>query len=835
MRGLLSLTLVAIAATFFVAQPQQNQKKGKKAKADRGDIKAKAPPLPAAKFAGVIPAAAFSDPGKQSDWPAIAYTSDGSLWSAFVEWNDKNTDRMLVRRRLPNGQWQAPVVLDDGSPDHYAPAIAAAGDGVIVVWPAQVDGNFELFVSEVTAAGASKPERLTRAAHGDINVRAAADPKGNVTIAWQSFRNGNADIYARRRTGRRWGREVLVSSSKASDWQPALALDSRGAAWISWDSYQHGNYDVFLRSLDAAGKLGSTAAITTEPSAQFHTGIAIDREDRVWVAWDDGGDNWGKDFSTSSAAPGSRGLHWKRSLGIRAFSNGRIQEPSAKPDVHFTGRMTRYAELPHLALDGNGSLVMVFRHWTGTQPAEIFDFYAVRLEGNAWSEPYKLDNSSGQNSQTASLAANPQGGVTVAYVSDGRSPSVRPKEQMHSLHYVAYASEWPRGMQPAKPELTEVMLPPSQQAPPRRPRHTMKAGGTAYSLILGDSHRHTDIRGHSGVDGSILDTYRYAIDAAQLDWLGVSDHNEVTGGNWPDSLRDYQWFWTQKAVDLFTHSPVFTGVYSYEHSMSRPGGHRNVLFLKRGAPLRPINREKGLNSPDNSPPEMWKFWEQNVLSQPGQKSVIVPHTFAAGPLADWNWPNARFDCLLEIYQGARGSYEFWRAPQGEKRGGTQTDEPGHFARDALAKGNVYGFVSFSDHASTHNSWAAVWVRSQDRKGLLDGLYERRTYAGTDEIILRVTGSGHMPGEEWSQPSSQPLRIQGTIDAPDTILRIDVVKDGKYIHTAQPNARKATIDFRDSGVQPGKSYYYVRVFQRDTEKPDGDPEIAWVSPFYLTYR
>ena len=67
----------------------------------------------------------------------------------------------------------------------------------------------------------------------------------------------------------------------------------------------------------------------------------------------------------------------------------------------------------------------------------------------------------------------------------------------------------------------------------------MTAGGKTYHLLMGDAHRHTDIRGHSGVDGSVLDTYRYAMDAAQLDWLGTSDHNEVTGGHWPDGLRDY--------------------------------------------------------------------------------------------------------------------------------------------------------------------------------------------------------------------------------------------------------------------------------------------------------
>src|SRR5258708_29126204 len=141
----------------------------------------------------------------------------------------------------------------------------------------------------------------------------------------------------------------------------------------------------------------------------------------------------------------------------------------------------------------------------------------------------------------------------------------------------------------------------------------------ALPILMGDAHRHTDIRGHSGVDGSVLDTYRYAMDAAQLDWMGTSDHNEVVGGKWPDGLRDYQWWTVQKTVDLMTHGPTFIGVYSYEHSLERPAGHRNILFLKRGAPLRMIDRDNGIKSADNSPPDLWKWMVANVFTQPGQK------------------------------------------------------------------------------------------------------------------------------------------------------------------------------------------------------------------------
>jgi hypothetical protein len=189
-----------------------------------------------------------------------------------------------------------------------------------------------------------------------------------------------------------------------------------------------------------------------------------------------------------------------------------------------------------------------------------------------------------------------------------------------------------------------------------------------------------------------------------------------------------------------------------------------------------------------------------------------------------------------MYQGARGSYEAFRLPDREKRGPTQVDEPGHYAQDALAKGNTYGFVSFSDHGSTHNSWAGVWVLSADRKGILDGMYDRRTFAASDEIIMRVTADGRMVGQEFDARINRAPRIEAAIDAPDTIVRVDVVKDGKFVYTTRPNSRRARITWRDTeAAKPGRSYYYVRVFQRDPENPDGDPEIGWSSPFYVTYK
>ena len=800
--------------------------------------------LRAAKVAGEIEARRVTDPARTADWPNLAAAPDGSLWAAYIDWDRGASDRVVVQRRASSGEssgdWGAPIVLDDGHSDHYIPAIAARPDGALAVWSARVDGNFELFAAEVSNNGSVGPvERLTHADYGDFHVRAASDTEGNTTIVWQSFRAGQADIYARRFSDSgagdsAWAPEVRISTSEANDWEPALALDGTGRAWISWDSYHAGNYDVFLASFD-----GNTAtapvAITSDAKASFHTTVAVDASDRVWVAWDEALENWGKDYASSSRAENSEGLHARRNLRIRVYANGRVFEPVADINAAFTGRMARFAELPTLDFDGENTPWVIFRHWTIARPTEMFHFYATRLTPQGWSTPSRLANSAGRNTQRAASAIGPDGAVRALYASDLRSRDNRPQSQRHALHYNVYLATLPQSEPGAAADLDEISVSMPGAGFQRRKRPTMALGGNSYTLLLGDCHRHTDVRGHSGSDPSLEDTYRYALDAAQMDFVGPSDHNEVNGGRWPDGMRDYQWWMAQKLVDVMTHAPHFWGVYTYEHSMGSPGGHRNILFLKRGAPMRRIDRNRDPPYPFNQPPQMWKWVESNVLTQSGQKTVIVPHTFAAGPLAAWNWPNAPFDCLLEIYQGARGSYERWRLPEGEKRGGTQTDRPGHFAQDALAKGNIYGFVSFSDHNSTHNSWAGVWVEQPTRESLFDAMLARRTFGASDEIIVRTSADGHMPGAQFTATVDAPPEIAIEVEAPDEILRVDVVKNGEYVFTQRPGGQQASFRYRDIEPTPGDTYYYVRVFQRDPENPSGDPEIAWASPFFVKYQ
>src|SRR5215472_18308176 len=129
--------------------------------------------LPPAQIAGEISGDRVSNPDKQGDWPAITFAKDGSMWAIWIEWNNADADRVLVRRRDPAGKWGAEMPIDDGNWDHYSPTIVPLADGVMAIWSGQSDGNYDLFAATISGAGKiSKPERITTAPFSDFNARA---------------------------------------------------------------------------------------------------------------------------------------------------------------------------------------------------------------------------------------------------------------------------------------------------------------------------------------------------------------------------------------------------------------------------------------------------------------------------------------------------------------------------------------------------------------------------------------------------------------------------------------------------------------------------------------
>ena len=91
--------------------------------------------------------------------------------------------------------------------DVFRPSEAFDKSGTLhVIWPAQVDGNWDLYSRrKVVRRAGVLSRRVTQNPGSDFHQKLIADKQGNLWLAWQSFRNGQSDIYAKSFSNGAWG------------------------------------------------------------------------------------------------------------------------------------------------------------------------------------------------------------------------------------------------------------------------------------------------------------------------------------------------------------------------------------------------------------------------------------------------------------------------------------------------------------------------------------------------------------------------------------------------------------------------------------------------------
>ena len=163
--------------------------------------------------------------------------------------------------------------------------------------------------------------------------------------------------------GNDWSEPREISG--ASAWMPAAATDSKGNLYVAWDSYRNGNYDIYFRRIAADGTEGALEQVTRSPRFQAHASLAVDREDRVWLAWDESGANWGKDYARDDTWRGVV-LYADRRPRVAVWENGAWKQPAADPMAAMPRRYNRYVENPRLASDAAGRIWMSLEVRTST-------------------------------------------------------------------------------------------------------------------------------------------------------------------------------------------------------------------------------------------------------------------------------------------------------------------------------------------------------------------------------------------------------------------------------------------------------------------------------------
>ena len=798
--------------------------------------------LDGAVVADRVPAAEMiSDYYYEDDSIALLGGPGEELWAAWIGYRDGTE---TTRARLWNGDaWEPMSGPGSGHGDRFRMKLGRDRQGrAWAVWSEQKNGNWDLYGCYLAGEDWSAPERLTTDTQPDAFHNLATDADGQMWLVWQGFRRGQADIFARRFDGDTWSPAEQVSTSPANDWEPAIAADATGRVYVAWDSYDRGNYDVMMRSF-SQGTWSNPIAVAATANYEAHVSLACDRQNRLWAAWNESGIEWGKDTGFHVFKEGTQ-LYQSRSIGIGVYENGVWKTPAVDINRSLPRNLRDYNDLPQLQLDGDGRMwvffrhrLLRFRHQANTGDSAhwaAWEIWGTAYEGDRWMTPMHLPFSGGRQDMRFDLALDGEGRLYAAWPTDHRD-----YENFLFQEAEVNAARLPVPKGPAEPPKLKPRarfdhLPAMFAASPIHPNeardvqlirdYKIESGGKTYRIYRGDTHRHTEFSFDGHNDGSLLDAYRYALDSASLDYLGVSEH---IGKSLPDGTRGaagaaetpyYSWL-GQKTVDLFTLPGSFMPLYVYERSARYPNGHRNIIFAERGNPglTIPLEEQQG-------PVPAAALY--NYLRR--YNGIAIPHT-PTGSGTDWRENDPTVEPLVEIYQGMRTSAEYEGAPRAQHRDNPLTGAPREkgFVWNAWAKGHKIGVQASSDHVSTHISYACTIAEEFTREGLLDAMRKRHSYAATDNIILdyrlRADGTEFLQGDVAGKVGG--FRLWINVVGTAAIRQIDIIKNNTFVHTRQNLGHEVNFSFVDNEPTPGESYYYVRVMQVDDQ-------IAWSSPIWV---
>ncbi len=794
------------------------------------------------------------------DYVAAAAGSDGNVWAAYVEYEPGspvdeaatqngsyeslvakgNGDRIRLLR-FAGGSWRNVGAVTAEQRDVWRPAVVALPSGdVQIVWSEQIDDNWDVYARRYDPRRGrfDRTRRLTSAPGTDFNVVAAHDGQGRAWVAWQGWRDGQFDIWLRRLDAED-ATPVRISTSSGNDWNPSIASGGDGAVWIAWDSYASGSYDVYARRV-ANGRPGEAVAVAASARFEARASVAVDPKGRAWIAYEDGSENWGKDYGDRWPGRNGAPFYLDRFIKVRVVEGERVlqtadyQAPFIETyydDPKKPTRLLHRISVPRLALDASGRPWLLYRrHPEKNGLGERWAGFAAFYDGGRWSDEIPLQHSINLLDQRAALVPY-DGAILALYATDNRKTNVRDRE--NNDLYAAILDAGPDAQPPALSEIqplghTRAAKPihPNEAADLERIRsERISAGGKTYRYVRGEFHRHTEVSSHRDWDGPMEEVWRYGLDVAAMEWIGTGDHDYGYG-------QDYLWWITQKQVDLYRHPGVFQPMYTYERSQSYPSGHRNVMFAQRGVRALPRlpGREAQVGTEQGGSPDIRNLYA--YLKHFG--GICSSHTSATNMGTDWRDRDPVAEPVVEIFQGHRQSYEETNAPMAARNEEEtiQGYRPKGFVWEAFKKGARLGFQASSDHVSTHLSYGVALVEDSTPEALIDAFQRRHSYAAQDNVILDIRSGEHLMGDEF-RSSTQPtldIRVVGTTP----IRKIDIVRQiegesPRYVAAFEPGEQTVELSWTDRDAQAGKvNMYYVRV-QQENEA------LAWASPFWIDYR
>jgi hypothetical protein len=243
-------------------------------------------------------------------------------------------DQLWVQVRA-GGEWGAPVAVTDKGCDIYKSAVAPDGaGGAWVTWAERKEGNFDVFARHLEKGKLGDVINLSQSPGNDVSPVATRDAKGRIWVSWMGAKGSVFQIFATTLEGGKWGTPVAVSSNQGNCWDPAIASTGDRVA-IAWDTYEKGDYDIWMREITSTAP---AVAVANTPDYEARPTLTFDTTGALWIAWEESGPTWGKDWGAYDGADGI-GLYRDRQIGMRVWKDGQWMEPASPIDDALPGAL----------------------------------------------------------------------------------------------------------------------------------------------------------------------------------------------------------------------------------------------------------------------------------------------------------------------------------------------------------------------------------------------------------------------------------------------------------------------------------------------------------------
>lgn len=742
-----------------------------------------------------------------NDEVAAAAGPHGSVYAAWVSFRDTADTIQLGRYRLEDrkflrqGQWQVA-----GGPGTYVLGLQALSSpqGAVLVYANEKKGNWDIVAVPCTPDGPGNSIRIS--ADEAVDAQPSAAWHGDTLhVAWESNRNGRHQIYAATLRNGKVSEPVAVSDGVDSDYDPSLNVLKSGEVCVAWYGFRDGNYDIYLRRCSPSGKWGDIQRLTKAPTVDRHPAI-FSRGDELWLAYENAQT---EKYNISRTN--------RRRLYVARIAADGLQAPKCEGEPPFAGR----SEAAFGAFDETGRLWLSFLK--PRLPRAGWDAVVTCYDRGQWISPEPLTGMKSLDRPVPLIARN--GRVIAALQADNTPTTWSEVDKTMSATSNTYlAVIQPDDLSAAGSIPTVPLIESDEPFEPAEIRiargeelatPSIEYRGQQLNLYFGDLHEHSDVSVCNRVgDQSIEESYQHMRDIVRHDFACVTDHGY--------NINPYFWGWIAKNARV-QNDPgrylTFLGEewtssfeeYSEEHPYGFYG-HRNLVLADPYFP-------KWWNSKNRQTPA--ELWED--LRKLDANFVNIPHQLAdtGNVPTDWNFTDEEAQPVAEIFQ-TRGSYEYKGTVREALR---STPKPGYFIQDAWARGIVIGVIASPDHGGGYGK-ACVYAPELTRQAILDALRERHCY-GTSaaKIVLDVRVNGHLMGEKVEDPAGDAVEVKIRVACPAEIDRVEVCRNNQFIYTKQADGTEMDLSFVDRNPLPGRSYYYVRVVQKDEE-------LAWSSPVWF---